>query len=405
MIKRYPIRYHDGRKNRGVKVDWKAVKKEYKRLKIPKKYYYPLNADFDTVGYVISLSDRSRGKTTQILILGLVLYAMYGIQLHYIRQNSGQCEPRHLKNLYQTVLDNGYFQKIFGEEWNDCFYRGKRWYLCHRNEDGQIDKKSDDHFCICIGLNEADSLKSIYNAPLGDMIFFDEFVNNSFGYFDFKNFCDLVKTIGRDRYGVVVYLAANTIDKHSRWFDEYAIAEYVRIMEPGQTKQVVSPLGSHFYIEILQRDESEERAFVNRRLFGFKNTTLDAITGRGAWAEETFPHIPIDDEENPVEMLCNRIFVEMHGDYLKIAIVRHPTIGLCCYVTPATRIYDDSIIFTADDIRSRNYLFGFGSGKEPACVIWDIYKKGLFFYAHNGAGCFLAAYIHYANTRYSAMHR
>lgn len=405
MIKRYPIKYIDGKPSRGILIDWKAVRREYKRLKIPKQYYYPLRPDFSKISYVVSMSQRARGKTTQLLILGLVLYAMYGIIPHYIRQFSRQCEPMNIRDLFDVVLVNGYIERIF-EQWNHIFYRGKRWYLCRIDEDGNMVERDSISCCVCFGLDEADSLKSVYNCPTGDMIFFDEFISTRMGYDDFKNFCDLVSTIGRLRYGVVVFLSANTINRNSRWFDEYAIADTVRKMELGDTEVVVSPLGSHFWIELLEADNSEDRAFINRRLFGFRNTKLDAITGRGSWTEETYQHIPPDkeDEGYHVAMLNNRIFIEMKGQYMKLAIVKNPDIGVCVYVTPATRIYEDSIIFTADDVLDSRYVFCFGRGL-PVNKIWTLYTSGRFYYAHNAAGCFVQAYVSYAQSRQRTMVR
>lgn len=406
MVKSYPIKYHDNKVLRGIKVDWDAVRKEYRRLKIPKEYYYPLRPDFSKVGYVVSMSQRAMGKTTQVLILGLVLYAMYGIVLHYIRQNSKECEPMNIRNLYEVVLDNGYVGKIFGEEYNHIYYRGKRWYLCRLNEDGDVEAKDAKACCACFGLDEAKPIKSVYNCPTGDIIFFDEFITSRMGFDDFSNFCDLVSTIGRKRYGVTVFMSANTINRNSRWFDEYAIADTVRKMELGDTETVVSPLGSHFFIELLKADESEERQYVNRRLFGFRNTKLDAITGRGSWAEETYQHIPPDpeDEREQIQIINNRIFIEMNSQLMKLMLVKHPQIGLCVYVMPATKTYDDSIIFTADDIVDRRHVFCFGKGL-PVNRIWTLYTAGLFYYAHNAAGCFVQSYVSYAQSRQRAMTR
>ena len=406
MIKRYPIKYKDGKMSRGIVIDWAAVKKEYRRLKIPKQYYYPLKADFSRVGYVISMSDRSRGKTTQILILGLVLYAMYGEQLQYIRQLKSQCEPKMIRNLYAVVLECGYISKIFGDQWNSIFYRGKRWYLCRVNENGEIEEKDSTHCTACFGVDECFDIKSTYNAPLGDIVLYDEFISDRMGYNEFRDFCDMCKTIFRDRYGTVCFLAANTINKNSRWFDEYAIADTVRKMEQGDTQEVASPLGSHFFIEIMTANASEDRAYTNRRMFGFHNPKLAAITGRGTWAEESFPHIPPDpdDEREQVHMMCNRIFIEMNGQLMKLAVVRNPEIGICVYVTPATKLYDDSVIFTADEVKDRRYVFLFGKGL-PVNFVWDLYTKGRWYYAHNAAGCWIRAYVTYAQGKLRNMTR
>lgn len=146
------------------------MRKEYKKLGIPKDTYFPLKADIRKFGYVIDLSDRSRGKTTNKLIVALILFKMYGIVLQYIRQKKSDCEPKVIRNLYETVKEYNYIEKIFGDTFNDIEYYGKRWYLTKRDEEGNVIEKCDEHSTMCIGLDESDSLKSTYNAPKGDMI-------------------------------------------------------------------------------------------------------------------------------------------------------------------------------------------------------------------------------------------
>ena len=103
-------------------------------------------------------------------------------------------------------------------------------------------------------------------------------------------------------------------------------------------------------------------------------------------------------------MMCNRIFIEMNGQLMKLAVVRNPEIGICVYVTPATKLYDDSVIFTADEVKDRRYVFLFGKGL-PVNFVWDLYTKGRWYYAHNAAGCWIRAYVTYAQGKLRNMTR
>lgn len=392
------IEYIDGKQKLGIKIDWKLVRKEFRKLHCPVEAHNPLKADMEKCGYVIDLSDRSRGKTTNKLIVGLILFKLYGINLHYIRQKSEDCELKNIRKLYDTVLDYNYISAIFDDVYNDIKFIGKRWYLLKRNENG-ICYQCEDDCTFCCGLDESDHLKSTYNAPRGDMIFFDEFISTYYGASDFIRFSDICKTIIRDRLSPVIFMSANTIDKNSQWFDELCIRKDIEPMEMGDKKYIESELGTHIYLEILNRNVSQERENVNKRFWGFPNPKLASITGKGTWATESFQHIPIytEDDEKPRE-LQNIVFIYMSGKYVKLKLVNDEKLGLCVFVMPATRIYDDSVILTADNITSKRQLFGLGKGTFVEAY-WKLYDKNKFYYSRNSEGAFVKSYLGYYKTK------
>ena len=197
-------------------------------------------------------------------------------------------------------------------------------------------------------------------------------------------------------------MSANTSNIDSPWFDELAIKEDVETMKQGDKRYIVSEMGTHIYVEILSPDTSKERASVNTRFWGFKNPKLISITGKGEWATENYPHIPVYDKDHVPETLHDILFIRMSNKYVKLRLVEDEEIGLCVFVVPATRVYDDSIILTIDDITKRNELFGFGKG--TFCdAYWKLYYKNKFFYANNRVGSFVATYISSARTKMNTM--
>ena len=99
------ISYIDDDINKGIKVDWKKVHKEIKKLKIPTEIYNPLyNTNMYDNSYFVELSERSIGKTTNWLLIGLVLYKLYGIQTQYLRQIETMITPKNCKDLYKTII-------------------------------------------------------------------------------------------------------------------------------------------------------------------------------------------------------------------------------------------------------------------------------------------------------------
>ena len=79
LIKREKIRYYDDNPNKGIIVDWKKVSNYYKQLNCPNNVYNPCKIPFEKAKYNVLLSERSTGKTTNELLIRMILYSMYGI--------------------------------------------------------------------------------------------------------------------------------------------------------------------------------------------------------------------------------------------------------------------------------------------------------------------------------------
>ena len=223
LIKREKIRYYEDNPNKGIIVDWKKVFNYYKQLNCPNTVYNPCKIPFENAKYNVLLSERSTGKTTNVLLIGMILYFMYGVVLQYIRSNEDMIERQTLNELFKTILEFGYIEKMTDGEFNNLYYYGKKWTLCHMDEQYKIDKKDSQHFMYCLSTDRNERYKSSYNAPTGDFIIYDEFISKRIRANEFVDFCDLLKTIIRDRISPVVVLLANTIDKHHPYFNEFDI--------------------------------------------------------------------------------------------------------------------------------------------------------------------------------------
>lgn len=386
------IKYIDNDKNKGIKYDWDKIKKAYRKLGCPKHVYNPCKPDFDIIGYNICMSDRSEGKTTNPLLLGMVMNDMYGTILHYLRYDTQTITPKLMGQLFDTIYEFDYIPKLTHGLWNSAFYYGKKWYYCNRDDSGSIVEKAPSHFMYCIGLNESDRLKSSYNCPVGDFILFDEFVQLSgYGYNDFIAFTDICKTIIRDRLSPVVFMMSNTIDITTPWFDELCIRDDVNTMQMGDIRQIVTSEGTHIFCEILPENKSEQRANVNKRFFGFKNPKLASVTGKGTWAFDTYPHIE-DIDHTDTHILHDRVFVRQSGKLLKMQLAKNK-MGICVYVVPATRLHDDSFILTHDDITDPREIYGFGKKGSLLDIYWKLYKANKFYYATNMEGALFKGYI------------
>lgn len=399
------IQYIGGKEEQGILYDWNFLKKEYRKLHVPKKYYNPCRVDWTRCGYDIAMSDRTHGKTTETLLFGMVMNHHYGTIIHYLRNSEKSIRPYSLRNLFPVIEEQGYIKQITEDRWNSVFYYGHCWYYCLRDEDGKIIEKAPTHFMICMHLGESDDRKSGYNCPRGDIIIFDEFIELSgYGYNDFICFSDLVSTIFRKRLCPVIYMLSNTIDKNSPWFSELCIQDDVNTIKNGEVRYIESELGTVSFVELLEPDQSEQAQSFIKRFFGFPNPKLSAITGRGSWATDHFQHIPDwpEEEQENVHVLLRRLYVKQSGKLLRLQLVRDPY-GLNVYVLPATRTYKDSVILTHGDITDRREQFGYGPKSPLLDLIWRLYKGNRFFYLTNSEGALLQSYIRMTNQKIRKM--
>ena len=189
------IEYVENDINKGIKVDWKKVHKEIKKLKIPTEIYNPLyNTNMYDNSYFVELSERSIGKTTNWLLIGLVLYKLYGIQTQYLRQIENMITPKNCKDLYETIIKFGYISKIFDDKYNSIEYKARRWTLLYRDDDGNVINKDTNYCTISLDIEHNEVYKSSYSTTTGDLIIFDEFISKYYRPDEFIYFLDLIKT-------------------------------------------------------------------------------------------------------------------------------------------------------------------------------------------------------------------
>ena len=81
------LQYIDNDLNKGLKYNFKKIFKEFKKLNVPGDVHTPLETNLARNKYIVEMSERSVGKTTNWLLLGLCMFKLYGTQIQYIRQN------------------------------------------------------------------------------------------------------------------------------------------------------------------------------------------------------------------------------------------------------------------------------------------------------------------------------
>ena len=268
------------------KWNWKDIKKEWNKLKMPKDVAYDLfhiPMEYNKrCGYYMLLSKRGVGKTTSVMLLGLILFKLYGVQIQYIRQTDDMLKPKFAQELMSTILSCGYIKTLTEGRWNYAYYYANRWVFANIDEDGHIVEKTSLHFCYTLSIDQSFTYKSNYNAPNGNFTVFDEFIGKRYTQNEFVYYLDILSTIIRKRSGVINFMLSNNIDEFSEYFEEFEIYEQIREMKAGECDIATTPGGTRIYVEKINIHD-KNAARLNMEYFGFKNPRLYAITGAGEW--------------------------------------------------------------------------------------------------------------------------
>lgn len=383
------IEYINNEMNKGINYDWKLIRKEYKKLKCPKEVYNPCYNNFESNYYFVDLSERSIGKTTNWLLFGMVMNKLYGTQIQYIRQTREMIMPKTINDIFDVIKKFGYIEKITNGEYNTIIYKSRRWNYAHINSDGEIDKIANDTLMMCLSIQDSNLYKSSYNAPLGDLIIFDEFSSKYYATDEFIYFLDLIKTIQRDRQSLRIVMLANTIDIHNQYYHELEIFDDLISMQIGEQKDIITSGGTCISVRLVEPNKvlKENKSISNQLYYSFKNPKLNAITG-GGWSIADCQRIP---KELEFESIYKNLYILNNNKLLRLEIVKND-LGICIYCHKATVTYDDSIIFTCDYRYDNRYIYRLGSGKLLQ-FFSKIVNENRFYFSCNEDCSFLENYL------------
>lgn len=386
------IKYIDDNKMLGKVYNMRKMVKEVRKLDLPD--YKMQHVDF-SCKYNMVLSERARAKTTTYLLLSLLMYREYGCTTAYFRTHKDLIAPSNLVDIFGVINEYNYIERIFGEGWNYLKYDKRNYYLCQLDENGEIIKQDYKPIIHCMSVDRMEWYKSTFNDPNCDIILYDEFIDEYHQNNSFENFMHCISTIFRSRKSGMIFMLANTIEIEHPYFYEFDIHEELLQVERGQS--LVCANGSTrinvFILEELSGQKKRLRNEINNLYFSFKNHALTSITGEGTWDIKQYPHIYLLDEYEILERPQLFLYVDYRGMLIRLELVIHDKMGACVYVTPATRIYEDSKMLTMQDIKDSRYIFGIPRNNLLVNTFFHCYDKNKFYYANNATGRRLENFI------------
>jgi len=371
-------------------LNFNKIIKEYRKLGCPPNVFNPCELPLTRNKYFWICTERSVGKTTNVLLFGMIANKVEGTQIQYIRQFAPMIERRNLRQLFATIKSFDYIPKITEGHYTDVVYQSKGWYYCNYAEDGTILDRAPDPFMNCLSIDQNELYKSTYNAPKGDIIIFDEALSTRYPQDEFIRLCDLIKTIIRDRTTPIVFCLANTIDRQHQYFYEFELNDIVSSLPLGQHSETITSGGTPIYIDFYTPERSEVKQRHNSLFFGFRSKKLGAITGKD-WSITPMPH-PRRDDDRKVLFRSTYLLYEdrliqlelCHSEYDGMHVIAHFS---------TTEPKKDAIIYSMGLMIDWRYHYKFGSSKSKLdSMIWTLYERKKWFYSSNAVGAICNKY-------------
>lgn len=397
-------------------VDVEEVKKFIKKLKIPKEYFKIDLDKFFSNDFSIYMSIRENaGKTTQALILGLVLRKLYGTRIEYLRCDEQQISRASVEQLFATVEGLGYIEKIFPKQFNHIKYSPaqKSFKLCWMDDEGAISCVDEDAVCVLHSLENWQKYKSSYNSTKGDYIVFDEFLDSKRPTArQMTELMNNISTIGRvgskqRRNNVHILMLGNNTDEYSHWWDDFTIKDEIRNMnEFGSNFEIVTELGTSIYCKLIDVNENKKQEIKTKKIkfFGFNTPEMAQFNGTQVWAGIQYAQIPNFDMLHKDNKIWSNLYIYHRSRYIQLDLYHNEENGYFVYLHWANEPDEDKncIILTMTPNTPRE-VFGFGQYNMCKRMVDVIVKyknlrnENRWYYNNNQIGAIVDDYI--KNTR------
>ena len=391
--------YIDNNERFGLKYNWDLIRKTYNQLGIPKEFSIFPTLPIERATYFQLLSERAVGKTTDILLLGMVMNKIYGTKIEYIRQKDDMIKPSNAMELFKVITSfnqGKYIEKLTDGIWNTIVYHWKHYYYARADESGKIIEKASSSFCDVLSIDNNFNYKSSYNSPKGDLIIFDEFIGKIYPPSEFEHFLDLISTIVRKRKCAKIFMLANTISIVSPYFKEFEVYQKIKGAKPGQSYLIHTERGTEVFFEILKNKETTLKAEINRMYFGFNNEAIASITGSSTYAITVAQHIP---KGTWPKIIWDKLVIHTDIEKYRISIVRSETLGLCVYCVPCTTIHEGDRQYINDLVYDKAFSRGMKFDKVDDILI-DLFRKGRWYYDCNETETIILNYLQTAIANY-----
>lgn len=329
-----------------------------KTLKIISDGYYnfeKLITAYPDALYYIIYGERSNGKSYSILryLTKMFYESNFTKSFAYLRRwkedITGVLMNQVFKSLKCNDLKKNVIEEITNKEYNDVIVKDRCFWLCHRTEDGEIDKIVDSQpLGYIFSLATSERIKST-GYPDVWFIFYEEFISEGLPMInEFTKFRSVLSTIIRNDDKVKIILAGNTIKKHNIYFNEFGLTR-IKYQNPNTVDiykytdpDTIDEDGNSRILKIA----CEFADFPNRKLkksniyFAF-NREKNKMIRNGAWDIGEYPHLEYYYKTSDIRLIY---FIKFEDEIFQAEIIKVKD-------TKETRIFnDDNSIYSNKNV-------------------------------------------------------
>lgn len=274
-----------------------------------KSQYYDIGPiDATNAVYRMIIGQRSNGKTYSVCRHMVEDYFKKGNRSAYIRRWDEDIQPKHIGSLFNPHIP--LIMELSEGKYNGIFYRAKEFHFCFYDEDGKVQDKDPEAFCITASINTAEHTKGQDRGEI-KLILFDEFMTR-IGYLnnEFVQYCNLLSSLIRDRNDTIIYMCANTVNRYCPYFEEMGLKD-IENMPQGEV-YVYTYGNSDLTVAVEYCDPVKATEKVASKYFAFDNPQLQMITS-GAWELQFYPRAPYKILDNDIKY---KFFIEFGNNML-----------------------------------------------------------------------------------------
>lgn len=340
--------------------------------------------------YYMIFGQRSNGKTYAVLELILKNYVKSHKQGAILRRFTEDFRGKRGASMFNNHINNGLVTELTNDRYNSIKYQSKQWFLCHKNDDGEIDRIDEKPFCYAFSLSEMEHDKSS-SYPRITTICFDEFLSRT-GYLndEFILFMNTLSTIIRTREDVKIFMLGNTVNKYCPYFAEMGL-KHIKEMESGSIDTY--RYSDKKLVVAVEYAEPSKATTKSNSYFAFDNPKLQMIT-TGAWELDIYPHSParftMNDVIRKIYIIWDNNIIE--GDFVSLEDYDH-FLFFHQKTTPLKEKEGDMIFSTEFTIK-RGYFRNIKVIYNPISkMIMKLFKVDRVFYQDNEVGDMMYNYL------------
>lgn len=256
------------------------------------KHLLSMNAD-----YSLAWGPRSKGKTTEMHLVGIREYINKGRAYIYLRRWDIEVTPTLCNRMFSNIEAFDGIKTSTNGKWDHVKIKTGSAYLARyikvyneKTEEYEDDEEVDTKpFCYILAINQCGHVKSTSYPDVG-LVVFDEFIPLQAQYIkdEFSAFTNMISTIVRNRDDIKIVMLANSIDPHNLYFREFKLND-AKYMQPGDM-QLFGFEGSVLKIAC-EFTAPPKEGRPSDKYFDFQNTKVSMIT-TGDWETNSWPHLP-----------------------------------------------------------------------------------------------------------------